>query len=165
MQRRKQNCKLTVTVLACSVMSDSLRIQGLWPSWLLCPCNFPGKSTGMGCHFLFQGFYLTQESRLYLLCLLHWQVNSLPLSHLGSPVITTHACVLSHLSHVQLFVTLWTIAHQAPLSMGFFRQEYWSGLPWPPPRNHPNPGTEPKSIMSPALAGRFFTTSSTWETQ
>ena len=46
-------------------------------------------------------------------------------------------CVLSHFSHVQLFVTLWTVAHQAPLSMGPFRQEYWSGLPCPPPRDFP----------------------------
>ena len=51
-----------------------------------------------------------------------------------------------------------TIAHQAPLSMGFSRQEYWSGLPGPLPGDLPNPGTEPESLMSPALAGRFFTT-------
>ena len=63
--------------------------------------------------------------------------------------------VFESLSHVQLFVTLWTIAHQAPLSMGFSRQEYWSGLPCPPPGDLPNSGTEP---MSPALASRLFTT-------
>ncbi|ELR50986.1 hypothetical protein M91_11145, partial [Bos mutus] len=51
--------------------------------------------------------------------------------------------------------------HQAPLSTGFSRQEYWSGLPFPPPRDLPNPGIEPESFMSPALAGRFFTTSTT----
>ena len=62
-----------------------------------------------------------------------------------------------------LFVTLWTVACQAPLSMGFSRQEYWSGLPLPPPRDYPDPGIEPVSLMSPALAGRFFTTSDTWE--
>ena len=55
------------------------------------------------------------------------------------------ACVLSHFSHVRLFVTLWTVACQAPLSMGFSRQEYWSGLPCPPPRDLPNPGIEPRS--------------------
>ena len=59
--------------------------------------------------------------------------------------------VLSHFSHVQLFVTPWTIAHQAPLSMGFSRQEYWSGSPFPPPGGLPNPGIEPASLMSPAL--------------
>ena len=51
--------------------------------------------------------------------------------------------MLSHFSHVQLFVTLWTIALQAPLSMGFSRQEYWSGLPCPLPRDLPDPGIEP----------------------
>ena len=51
----------------------------------------------------------------------------------------------SSLSHVQLFATLWTVAHQTPLSMGFSRQEYGSGLPCPLPRDLPNPGTEPKS--------------------
>ena len=64
-------------------------------------------------------------------------------------------------SHVQLFVTLWTVAHQAPLSMEFPRQEYWSGWPFPPPGDLPNPGVEPTSPVSPVspvLAGRFFTT-------
>jgi len=51
----------------------------------------------------------------------------------------------------------------APLSMGFFRQEYWSGLSCPPPGDLPDPRTEPASLTSPALAGRFFTTSTTWE--
>ena len=66
-----------------------------------------------------------------------------------------HACVLSHFSRVQLFVTLWTVAHLAPLSMGFSRQEYWSD----PSQDLPDPGIKPASLMSPALAGRFFTTS------
>ena len=62
------------------------------------------------------------------------------------------------LSHVQLFVTPWTVAHQAPLSLGFSRQEYWSGLPFPPPEDLPDPGIEAASLVSPALAGGFFTT-------
>ena len=78
-----------------------------------------------------------------------------------------HLCcyvhVPSHFSHVRLFATLWTVALQAPLSMGFSRQEYWSGLPCPPPGDLPDPGIEPTSFMSPALAGRFFTTHATWE--
>ena len=53
-------------------------------------------------------------------------------------------------------MTPWTVARQAPLSMGFPRQEYWSGLPLPSPRDLPDPGLEPTT--SPALAGRFFTT-------
>ena len=72
-------------------------------------------------------------------------------------------CMLSHFSWVQLFATPWTVACQAPLSIGFPRQEYWSGLPCPSPGDLPNPGTELLSLMSPALAGRFFTTSDTWE--
>ena len=55
------------------------------------------------------------------------------------------------------------VARQAPLSMGFTRQEYWSGLPYPPPGNLPHPGTEPASLTSPTLAAGFFTTSATWE--
>ena len=52
----------------------------------------------------------------------------------------------------------WTVAHQVPLSMEFSRQEYWSGLPFPMLENLPNPGMEPMSLVSPALAGGFFTT-------
>ena len=54
--------------------------------------------------------------------------------------------------------TIWTAAHQAPVSMGFSRQEYWSELPFPPPRDLPDPGIKPASLAFPALAGRFFTT-------
>ena len=72
-------------------------------------------------------------------------------------------CMLNHFSCVQLFVTLWTGAHQTPLSMGLSRQAYCSGLPCPHPRDLPNPGVKPKSLTSPALAGRFLTTSATWE--
>ena len=60
--------------------------------------------------------------------------------------------------HVWLCVTLWTVAHQAPLSMGFPRQKYWSGLPCPPPKDLPSSGIKLASPMSPALAGKFFTT-------
>ena len=78
-------------------------------------------------------------------------------------VITTQERVLTHFCRVRLFGTLWTVACQAPLSMGFSRQEYWSGLPFPPSGDLSDPGTEPSSLMSPALAGSFFTTSATWE--
>ena len=70
-------------------------------------------------------------------------------------------CVLSLVSHVQIFMSLRTKVHQAPLSMGFSKQEYWSGLPCPPPGDLPNPGIEPESLASPALADGFFTTSAT----
>ena len=71
-----------------------------------------------------------------------------------------HACLLGR---VWLFATAWTIAHQAPLSIEFSRQEYWSGLPCPPPGDLPDPGVKHVSLMSPALAGAFFTTGTTWE--
>ena len=70
-----------------------------------------------------------------------------------------------HFRHVGLFATLWTVAFQAPLSMEFSRQEYWSGLPFPSPEDLPDPRIKPASLTSPALAGRFFTTSATWEAQ
>ena len=73
----------------------------------------------------------------------------------------TSVFVLSRFSYVPLFVTLWTVAHQAPLSMGFSRQEYCSELPCPPQGDLSDPGTEPVSIVSPVLAGGFFTTSTT----
>ena len=71
-------------------------------------------------------------------------------------------CVLSRFSHVRLFATLWTIAYQVPLCMGFSRQEFWSELPFPPPGDLPNPGIAPASSASLALAGGFFTTNATW---
>ena len=70
---------------------------------------------------------------------------------------SSSACQLSCFRHVWFFVTLWTVAHQASLFMGFSRQEYTSGLPWPLPGDLPNPGMEPTSLRSLALAGRFFT--------
>ena len=66
-----------------------------------------------------------------------------------------HAYMLSRFSRVQLFLIPWAVACQAPLSIGFPRQEYWSGLSFSPPGDLPNPGIEP---ASPALAGGFFTT-------
>ena len=63
------------------------------------------------------------------------------------------ACILSHFSRVQLFMTLQSVARQVPLSLGFSRQEYWSGLPFPSPGDPPDPGLEPTSPMSPALTG------------
>ena len=70
-------------------------------------------------------------------------------------VVTDCVCVCV-LSRVRLFEALWTVASQAPLSMRFPRQEYWSGLPFPFPGHLPDPGIEPVSPASPALAGRFL---------
>ena len=79
------------------------------------------------------------------------------------PHFPMFVCILGHFSCAPLFATLWTIACQAPLSVEFSRQEYWSGLPCPPPGDLLNPEIEPESLMSPALANGFFTTSTTWE--
>ena len=69
-------------------------------------------------------------------------------------VETAYMCLLSN---VRLFSTPWTVPSEAPLSMEFFRQEYWSGLPFTPPENLPHPGIEPESPVSPVLVGTFFT--------
>ena len=75
--------------------------------------------------------------------------------------IHTHTQTHTHI--YMLFLTLWTVALQAPLSMGFSRQEYWSGLPHPPPGDLSNSGIESLSLVSPALVGRFFTTRVNWK--
>ena len=77
----------------------------------------------------------------------------------------TCVCVCEVTSVMSNSVTLWTVAHQAPLSIGFSRREYWSGLPCSPLGDLPDPGIEPTSLMCPELAGRFFTTSATQEAQ
>ena len=74
----------------------------------------------------------------------------------SGPIVYACACLLSCFSHVQLFVTLWSVACQAPLSMGFSRQEHWSGLPLPSPGDLPDPGIEPVFLRSSALTVGFF---------
>ena len=73
--------------------------------------------------------------------------------------------LLSCFSSIQLFVTPWTVAHQAPLSMRFSSQESWSGLRSPPPGDLYDPGIKPKPLMSPVLGDGFLTTSTTWDAQ
>ena len=90
--------------------------------------------------------------------LFHWQTNIISMTESGSKFEKVKS-----LSRVRLFATPWTAAYQAPPSVRFSRQEYWSGLPFPPPGDLPHPGIEPISLASPALAGGFFTTSTTWE--
>ena len=84
-------------------------------------------------------------------------------SHLFSNLNYSHQvvlllCACVALSHVLLFATPWTVACQDPLSMGFSRQEYWSGLPFPPPGSLPDPGIKSAYPAPPALASKFFTT-------
>ena len=87
---------------------------------------------------------------LWALLLKVWPLHQQPRCYLPTSA--------KSLTHVRLCATLWTVAHQAPLSMGFPRQEYLSGLPCPSPGDLPDPRIEPTSLMSPALADRFFTT-------
>ena len=166
---------------SCQVMSDCWDPMDCSPPGTSVHRDSPGKNTGVGCHFLLQGIFLTQESNLGLL---HWRQILYWLSYKGSPmgydtihlgknltqisrvfswVLYMHACVLSHFSHVWLFVTLGTLALQAPLSMRILQEEYWSRLLFPPPGDLPHPGIEPMSLTSPVLSGRFFTTSATCE--
>ena len=75
-------------------------------------------------------------------------------------------CALNHFSHIQFFLTLWTATHRAPLSVGILQTRILDSVAMPrgsPPGVLPNPGIKPASLMSPTLAGRFFTTSSTWK--
>ena len=80
--------------------------------------------------------------------------------------ITVLGCVCcavrSCFSRVRLSLTLWTVVCQVPLTMGFFRQEYWGGLPCLPPGDFPDPKISPSSLMPTCIAGGFFTTSATW---
>ena len=83
---------------------------------------------------------------------------------LNGTCVCVHVCVCAQLlSRVRLFGSPWTVARQAPLFMEFSRQEYWNSLPFTTPRDRPDPGVEPSSLVSPALAGGFFTTRATWE--
>ena len=93
-----------------------------------------------------------------------WKSVCQYLGKLTAFAVCSQVCaVLSHFSHVPLFVTLWTAACQAPLPMGILQARYQSGLPCPPPGDLFDPRIEPLSLMSPALAGRFFTTRATWD--
>ena len=80
-------------------------------------------------------------------------------------MLSFSARVLSYFSRVQPFVTQWTLVYRPPPSMTFSRQQYWSGLSFPPPGYLPHPWMETPPLMSLALAGRFFTSSTTWEAE
>ena len=138
-------------------MSDSVRPHRRQPTRLPRPWDSPGKYIGVGCHFLLQFMKVKSESEDIQSCLtLSDPIDcSLPGSSihgifqarvLGWVTIAFsgiyYECIFSH---VQLFATPWTVARQAPLSMGFSRQEYWSGLPFPSPGDLPDPGIEPRS--------------------
>ena len=103
-------------MLSHSVMSDSLHSRELWPTRLLHAWDFSGKNTRVDCHFLLQGIFLTQGSNPRLLCLLQWQVDSLPPSYLGSPnryiiIMLIRLCWFFKLVHSvqswKFYITFW----------------------------------------------------------
>ena len=87
-----------------------------------------------------------------------WQIPATSVITACVGCVCVCVCVC-RLSRVQLFVIPCMVACQFPLSIGFFKQKYWSGLPCPPPGDLPDPGIEPTTLTSPTLAGEFFTTS------
>ena len=98
------------------------------------------------------GFFTTEPSGK------PWEVNKKVIWIDGETFYIKFLFYIYALGRVQLFVIPWSVVSQAPLSMGFFRQEYWSRLSFPPPEDLPDPGIEPMYLMSPALVGRFFPT-------
>jgi len=121
-------CELCVCVLvaqSCLTLCDPMDCK---PTRLLCPWNSPGKNTGVGSLSLLQQIFPTQGSNPGLL---HCKWILYHLSPQGSHC----TCMQSLFSPVWLCATLWAVACQAPLSREFYRQEYWSGLPCPPPGN------------------------------
>ena len=107
--------------------------------------------------YCFSSFLLIFSCTEILFPFPHFQSLCVPRSEMGLSYFFPYL-----LSRVRLFATLWTVAHQAPLSMGFSRQEYGSGLSFPSPGDLPNPGIKPTSVP-PALASRFFYHWATWE--
>ena len=163
-----------LAVLFPAVISFALRSYLCCPRWAVHPqgkegpCVFcshhtPGPARGsrsLNICLMSEGMVSCSsrsEMAGFLFAPVTWSSNISPLS------FSMAVRVLSHFSCVRLFVTPWTVARQAPLSMGFSRQEYWSGLPFPPPGDLPDQGIEPASLKLPALARGFFTTSTTWE--
>ena len=140
---------LYVCLLSYTVMSNSLWRHGLQPTRFLCPCNFLGKNTGVGCHFLLQRIFPTQGSNLNLLRLLHWQAVSLPLSHLGSLFISkvVRACV--HAKLLQSCLTLWPHRRQPTRLLcpwGSPGKNTGVGCHFLLPGDLPNPGIKPASL-------------------
>ena len=149
-----------VCVCVCSVMSDSLWSHGLY-NLLGSFVHGISQVRILECvsHCLLQGVFLTQRLNLHLLLgrqiLYYEHYQRSPSTHWGRAMSLPSCLTLCDPGTVDL---------QAPLSMGFSRQEYWSGLLCPPPGDLPNPGMEPSVRRSPPSAGGFFTASAPWET-
>ena len=130
----------------------------------------PARLVAVGSHFLLQGIVHTQDLNSCLLNLLrcwqilyHWDIReTTEVTTNNKETRRTMVVVGSRFNRVRLCVTPGTAARQVPLSVGFSRQEYWHAMPYPPPGDLPDPGMDPESLMPPALAGGFFTTSAIW---
>ena len=117
----------------------------------------PGKDTVVGCHFLLQGKSLIQNHNSKEPVLWGSAFFTVQVAHPNMKVKVE----VKLLSRVQLSVTPWTVAYQAPPSTGFSRQDYWTGLPYSPPGELLDPGIEPASLKSLALVSGFFITGTT----
>ena len=136
----------------CFISKKSLHVSGRC-RW---PCKSPSVSSA--CLPLFSGARACGFTETFIFGSVFGESWSLCSSVVLIPFLFA-ICELSCFSYVGFFVILWTVDRQSPLSMGFFRQEYWRGLPCPSPGDLPDPGIKPTSPAFPALAGRFFTTS------
>ena len=131
-------------------MSDSVWHHRWQPTRLLRPWGSPGKNTGVGCHFLLQCCKARGKKKVPFRFLTNLDI-------LREEALFLGMCLCSFIQSCLSLCNPKT-AHQVPLSMGFSRQKYWNALPCSPPGVLPNPGIEPTSLLSPALADRFFTT-------
>ena len=136
----KSPCSLCFSSGVCQWLSPVRLCDLMDCSLLLCFWNFPGKNAGIGFHSLLQGIFPTLVSNPRLL---HRRNILYCLSQLGNP---NGKFKVQSLSHVRLSATLGTAPYQAPPSMGFSRQEYWSGVPLPSPEYLPDPGIKPGSL-------------------
>ena len=171
------------------VMSNSFQLYGPYPTRLLCPWDSPGKNTAVSCHALLQGIFLIQGSNLGLLhcrqILYCWVSRETPINIYTSWLIKSRLLIWS-IEKIRMILILnilpqttkcesesvscsvvsnsfaipWTITCQAPLPMGFSRQEYWCGLPSLPPGDFPDPGIK---LTSPESQAEFFTVWATRE--
>ena len=128
------------------------------------PWDSQGKNTGVGCHFLLQCMNVKSESEVaqscptlgnLMDCSQHLRPWDFPVKCTGEGCHCLLPCGGLATKKCLTLATTWTVASQVPMSMGFSRQEYQSGLPFPFPGDLPDPGIEPMSL---ALAGEFFTT-------
>ena len=150
---------LLLLLLGCS---DSVRLHRRQPTRLLRPWDSLGKNTRVGCQVYsivfwyfcrlcsIIGYYKIMRIILHISLIIVSSGQKQFTQHLEQCLASTQ-CVLSRFSHVRLFVTLWTVTCQTPLSKGFSRQEYGSGLLCPSTGDLPDPGIKPMSPVAPSL--------------